>query len=32
MPRTYVACKFRPEDTRSYTYAWDGDPLAAAMK
>lgn len=29
MPRTYVACKFRPEDNRSYTYAWDGEPLAA---
>jgi hypothetical protein len=24
----YVACKFRPEDSRSYTYTWDGDPLA----
>lgn len=24
----YVACKFRPEDTRSYTYTWDGEPLA----
>lgn len=20
----YVACKFRPEDTRQYTYAYDG--------
>lgn len=24
----YVACKFRPEDSRSYTYEWDGEPLA----
>lgn len=24
----YVACKFRSEDTRSYTYTWDGEPLA----
>lgn len=24
----YAACKFRPEDTRTYTYAWDGEPLA----
>lgn len=24
----FVACKFRPEDTRSYTYTWDGEPLA----
>lgn len=24
----YVACKFRESDTRSYTYAWDGDPFA----
>lgn len=24
----YVACKFREEDTRSYTYQWDGEPLA----
>jgi hypothetical protein len=24
----YVACKFRSEDTRSYTYEWDGEPLA----
>jgi len=25
----YVACKFRPTDYRSYTYAYDGDePLA----
>lgn len=21
----YVACKFRPEDTRAYTYTWDGE-------
>lgn len=27
MPTVYVACKFRPEDSRSYTYAWDGEPL-----
>lgn len=24
----YVACKFRSADTRSYTYEWDGEPLA----
>lgn len=24
----FVACKFRPEDSRSYTYHWDGEPLA----
>lgn len=24
----YVACKFRPGDTRLYTYTWDGEPLA----
>lgn len=23
----FVACKFRPEDGRAYTYVWDGDPL-----
>lgn len=23
----YVAVKFRPEDSRSYTYQWDGEPL-----
>lgn len=23
----YVACKFRPEDKRTYTYEWDGEPL-----
>lgn len=27
MPRQYVACKFRPTDTRTYTYHWDGEPL-----
>ena len=27
-PTVFVACKFRPEDTRSYTYTWDGDALA----
>lgn len=26
MPQ-FVACKFCPEDTRYYTYVWDGDPL-----
>ena len=26
--RQFVACKFRPEDTRAYTYVWDGEPLA----
>lgn len=25
---TFVACKFRPDDTRTYTYTWDGEPLA----
>ena len=25
--RQYVACKFRPDDYRSYTYHWDGEPL-----
>lgn len=24
----YVACKFRPEDSRSYTYVWAGEPFA----
>lgn len=24
----YVACKFRPTDTRSYTYENDGEPVA----
>ncbi|WP_305096444.1 hypothetical protein [Croceibacterium aestuarii] len=24
----FVACKFRPEDSRSYTYEWEGEPLA----
>lgn len=23
----YVACKFRPEDTRTYTYEYSGDDL-----
>ncbi|RIV79539.1 hypothetical protein [Pelagerythrobacter aerophilus] len=23
----YVACKFRPEDKRAYTYEWEGEPL-----
>lgn len=23
----YVACKFRPEDKRAYTYEWSGEPL-----
>lgn len=23
----YVACKFHPNDSRSYTYTWDGEPL-----
>jgi len=26
--RQFVACKFRPGDRRSYTYHWDGEPLA----
>lgn len=24
----YVKCKFRPDDSRAYTYEWDGEPLA----
>lgn len=24
MPRQYAACKFRPTDTRTYTYHYDG--------
>ena len=27
MTRQYVACKFRPDDRRSYTYHFDGEPL-----
>jgi len=23
----YVKCKFRPSDTRTYTYQWNGEPL-----
>lgn len=23
----YVACRFAPDDKRTYTYAWDGDEL-----
>lgn len=26
--RQYVACKFRPEDRRTYTYHNDGEPVA----
>lgn len=26
--RQYVACKFRSEDARSYTYHNDGEPVA----
>lgn len=26
--RQFVACRFRPEDTRTYTYHNDGEPLA----
>ena len=26
--RRYFACKFRPEDSRSYTYHFDGAPFA----
>lgn len=26
-PTVYVAVKFRPEDTRTYTYEWAGEPL-----
>lgn len=25
----YIACKFRSTDTRSYTYAWDGEDTFA---
>lgn len=28
-PTVYVACKFRPEDSRTYTYEWAGEPLMA---
>lgn len=28
MPRQFVACKFRPEDKRAYTYEFEGEPLA----
>lgn len=29
----YLACKFRPTDTRTYTYSWDGaEPLAVGDK
>lgn len=28
MSRQYVACKFRPDDKRSYTYHNDGEPVA----
>ncbi|WP_420137859.1 hypothetical protein [Sphingomonas sp.] len=24
----FVACKFRPTDARTFTYTWDGEPLA----
>lgn len=24
----FAAVKFRPTDTRTYTYSWDGEPLA----
>jgi hypothetical protein len=27
VPKVYVQCKFRPEDTRTYTYEWEGEPL-----
>lgn len=29
MPSQYVACRFNPWDRRTYTYTWDGEPLAA---
>jgi hypothetical protein len=28
MSRQFAACKFRPDDRRTYTYHWDGEPLA----
>lgn len=27
MPKVFVACKFRPEDARTYTYEWEGETL-----
>lgn len=27
MPKVYVQCKFRPNDGRTYTYSWEGEPL-----
>jgi hypothetical protein len=27
MPKVYVACKFRPEDSKAFTYEWEGEPL-----
>lgn len=27
MSKVYVQCKFRPEDTRTYTYEWGGEAL-----
>lgn len=29
MTHQYVACKFRPDDRRTYTYHFDGEPLVA---
>lgn len=28
MSRQFIACKFRPEDTRTYTYHHDGEPVS----
>lgn len=28
----YLACKFRPTDSRTYTYSWDGEQLAVGDK
>ena len=30
--RQFIACVFRPGDTRSYTYHNDGDPVAVGDK
>lgn len=33
MPRTFVTCKFREDDQRTYTYEYNGtDPLAPGDK
>jgi hypothetical protein len=32
MRRQFLACKFRPSDTRTYTYHWDGEPIEAGAE